>query len=110
MSDLAQKSCVPCRGGVPRLSGEGLADLAAQVPAWNVVDGHHIEREIAFPNFQTALDFTNQVGALAESEGHHPDIYLAWGKVGIKVWTHKIDGLTESDFVLAAKIDRLHAS
>ena len=69
--------------------------------------GHHLEREFKFPDFNNALDFTNRVGALAESEGHHPDIYLAWGKVGIKIWTHKIDGLTESDFVLAAKIDRL---
>jgi 4a-hydroxytetrahydrobiopterin dehydratase len=87
-----------------------LAHIAAQVAEWNVVDGHHLEREFAFPNFQQALDFTNQVGALAEAEGHHPDIYLAWGKVGIKIWTHKIDGLTESDFVLAAKIDGLDAS
>ncbi len=110
MSELAQKSCVPCRGGVPPLEGEELANLAAQVSDWTVADAHHIEREFAFQNFQQALDFTNQVGALAESEGHHPDIYLAWGKVGIKIWTHKIDGLTESDFVLAAKIDRLHAS
>ena len=110
MSDLAQKSCVPCRGGVPPLQGEELAAFARQVPGWTVVDGHHITREIAFPDFQTALGFTNQVGELAESEGHHPDISLAWGKVGIKIWTHKIDGLTESDFVLAAKIDRLHAS
>ncbi len=109
LSDLAQKTCVPCRGGVPPLRGSELAPLAAQVPDWSVVDEHHLERELAFPNFQTALDFTNRVGALAEQEGHHPDIYLAWGKVSIKIWTHKIDGLTESDFVLAAKIDRLHA-
>lgn len=72
-----------------------------------MVDGHHVEREFSFPNFVQALAFTNKVGELAETEGHHPDIYLAWGKVGIKIWTHKIDGLTESDFVLAAKIDRL---
>lgn len=110
VSDLAQQSCVPCRGGVPPLEGDELAAFGAQVADWRVVDGHHIKREFAFPNFQEALDFTNRVGALAESEGHHPDIYLAWGKVGIKIWTHKINGLTESDFVLAAKIDRLHAS
>ena len=72
-----------------------------------MVGAHHLEREFTFPDFNNALAFTNRVGALAESEGHHPDIYLAWGKVGIKIWTHKIDGLTESDFVLAAKIDRL---
>lgn len=106
-SGLASKSCVPCMGGIPPLAGEELDGFAAQVPNWTVEAGHHIEREFGFPNFQQALDFTNRVGALAESEGHHPDIFLAWGKVGVKIWTHKIDGLTESDFVLAAKIDRL---
>lgn len=110
MSDLALKSCVPCRGGVPPLEGDELAAVASQVPAWTVVDGHHIEREFAFPDFQQALDFTNKVGAVAEREGHHPDIFLAWGKVGVRIWTHKIDGLTESDFVLAAKVDQLHAT
>lgn len=107
MPDLAEQSCVPCRGGVPPLAGAELSSLAGQVPEWTVVDGHHVEREFGFPNFVQALAFTNKVGELAEAEGHHPDIYLAWGKVGIKIWTHKIDGLTESDFVLAAKIDRL---
>ncbi len=107
MPDLAEQSCVPCRGGVPPLAGPELSRLAEQVPEWSVVDGHHVEREFSFPNFVQALAFTNKVGELAETEGHHPDIYLAWGKVGIKIWTHKIDGLTESDFVLAAKIDRL---
>lgn len=107
MPDLAEQSCVPCRGGVPPLAGAELSSLAGKVPEWSVVDGHHVEREFSFPNFVQALAFTNKVGELAETEGHHPDIYLAWGKVGIKIWTHKIDGLTESDFVLAAKIDRL---
>ena len=107
MPDLAEQSCVPCRGGVPPLAGAALASFAEQVPEWSVVDGHHVEREFTFPNFVEALAFTNKVGELAETEGHHPDIYLAWGKVGVKIWTHKIDGLTESDFVLAAKIDRL---
>lgn len=107
MPDLAEQSCVPCRGGVPPLEGTALASFAEQVPEWSVVDGHHVEREFTFPNFVEALAFTNKVGELAETEGHHPDIYLAWGKVGVKIWTHKIDGLTESDFVLAAKIDRL---
>ncbi|MCY4189310.1 MAG: 4a-hydroxytetrahydrobiopterin dehydratase [Bryobacterales bacterium] len=107
MSALAQKSCVPCSGGVPPLQGEELARLSAETPDWSVVERHHLEREFRFSNFQQALDFTNLIGALAESEGHHPDIFLAWGKVGVKIWTHKIDGLTESDFVLAAKIDSL---
>ncbi len=75
--------------------------------SWKVSGWHHLEKEFKFRNFKEALDFTNQVGKIAESEGHHPDIYLSWGKVRIMIWTHKIDGLTESDFILAAKIDKL---
>ena len=107
MTELAQKTCVPCRGGVPPLRGTDLQRLADQVPEWKVVEEHHIERTFEFSNFREALGFTNRVGELAEEQGHHPDIYLAWGKAGIKIWTHKIDGLTESDFVMAAKIDAL---
>ena len=107
MSGLADKKCVPCRGGVPPLKGQLLRDLAKLVPEWKVEEEHHLAREFTFPNFREALDFTNRVGEVAEREGHHPDIALAWGKVGITIWTHKIDGLTESDFILAAKIDRL---
>jgi 4a-hydroxytetrahydrobiopterin dehydratase len=109
MPSLAEKSCVPCRGGVPPLKGADLEKLSAQTPEWQVVGEHHIERDFRFSDFRAALDFTNVVGELSEGEGHHPDIYLAWGKVGVKIWTHKIDGLTESDFILAAKIDRLGA-
>ncbi len=104
---LAEKHCVPCRGGTPPLTGEALENMKAQAPGWEVVDGHHLTKTFAFPDFRTALDFVNRIGAVAEEEGHHPDIFLAWGKVGIKTWTHKIDGLTESDFILAAKIDAL---
>jgi 4a-hydroxytetrahydrobiopterin dehydratase len=107
MTDLAAKSCVPCRGGVPPLKGKELEKLEAELPTWQVVNEHHLEKTFSFPDFKTALEFTNRVGAIAEAEGHHPDIHLAWGKVGIAIWTHKIDGLTESDFILAAKIDRL---
>ena len=107
MTELAQKTCVPCKGGVPPLVGTDLQHLADQVPDWKVVEEHHIERTFDFSNFREALEFTNRVGELAEEQGHHPDIYLAWGKAGIKIWTHKIDGLTESDFVMAAKIDAL---
>ncbi len=106
-SELANQRCVPCRGGTPPLKGQLLRDLAKLVPEWSVVKGHHLERAFSFSNFRTALEFTNRVGELAEREGHHPDIYLAWGKVELRLWTHKIDGLTESDFILAAKIDRL---
>ena len=105
MSDLSSRHCVPCRGGVPPLKGAELQQLAAQLPTWEVVNGHHISRTFRFPDFQTALDFVNRIGAIAEAEGHHPDITLAWGRVDVLTYTHKIDGLTESDFVLAAKID-----
>ena len=104
---LAGKNCVPCRGGVPPLQGEELENLKSQVPGWQVVQGHHLTRTYPFPDFRTALDFTNRVGELAERQGHHPDLYLSWGKVEVRIWTHKIDGLTESDFILAAKIDQL---
>jgi 4a-hydroxytetrahydrobiopterin dehydratase len=104
---LTEKHCVPCRGGVPPLQGEELEKMKAQLPEWQVVDGHHLTRSYTFPDFKTALDFVNRVGAIAEAEGHHPDLYLAWGKVDVKTWTHKIDGLTESDFILAAKIESL---
>jgi 4a-hydroxytetrahydrobiopterin dehydratase len=108
MSSLANEKCIPCRGGVPALKGEELAALARELGAeWRVVDEHHLEREFPFPDFAQALAFTNKVGALAEEEGHHPDIYLAWGKVRVTIWTHKVNGLTRSDFVLAAKIERL---
>ena len=107
MSGLSSKTCVPCRGGVPPLRGRELQALNEQVPGWQVVDEHHLEREYAFPDFLAALDFVNRIGAIAEQQGHHPDILLAWGKAGVKIWTHKINGLTESDFILAAKIDEV---
>ncbi len=107
MSSLAEKSCVPCRGGVPPLRGEALQTLAKQVEGWTVNNEQHLSKNFKFPDFRAALAFVNKVGALAEEQGHHPDIFLAWGKVDITIWTHKIDGLTESDFILAAKIDQL---
>jgi 4a-hydroxytetrahydrobiopterin dehydratase len=108
MSDqLADKKCVPCRGGVAPLKGKDLEALHNKVPQWNVVDQHHLTRAYTFPDFKQALEFVNRVGALAEEQGHHPDILLAWGKAEITLWTHKIDGLTESDFIMAAKIDRV---
>jgi 4a-hydroxytetrahydrobiopterin dehydratase len=107
MTDLASKECVPCRGGVPPLEGEELAKISKELgEQWEVVEGHHLRRGFSFPDFREALAFTNRVGAIAEKEGHHPDIHLSWGRVTVEIWTHKIDGLTESDFILAAKIDR----
>jgi 4a-hydroxytetrahydrobiopterin dehydratase len=107
MTSLADKNCVPCRGGVPALHGTALHDLSHQLPNWKVVDEHQITRAFKFPDFKSALDFVNRVGAVAEEQGHHPDIFLAWGKVEITLWTHAVNGLTESDFILAAKIDAL---
>ena len=108
MSELAEKECVPCRGGIPPLKGQALAELLKKLGNnWEVINEHHLERAFTFKNFREALAYTNKVGELAEAQGHHPDIFLAWGQVKVTIWTHKIDGLTESDFVLAAKIDKL---
>ena len=109
-TELADKKCVPCRGGIPPLKGKELETLHQSVPHWTITNEHHIHREFRFPDFARALEFVNRVGALAEEQGHHPDILLAWGKAEVTMWTHKIDGLTESDFVMAAKIDRLSAT
>jgi len=102
--DLAKRTCVPCGGSVPKLWGFQLQDFARRLPGWKVVDEHHLTREFTFPDFKGALAFANEVGAIAEAQNHHPEILVAWGKVVITLWTHKIDGLSEADFVLAAKI------
>jgi 4a-hydroxytetrahydrobiopterin dehydratase len=107
MPDLAQRDCVPCRGGVPPLQGDQIRELLAQLDGWQVINEHHLQKIYKFKDFRESLGFVNRVGALAEEQGHHPDICFGWGKADITIWTHKIDGLTESDFVLAAKIDRL---
>jgi len=104
---LADKTCVPCRGGVPPLKGDALSKLKTELPDWDVVEEHHLHKVFKFPDFKQALDFVNRAGAIAEEQGHHPDILLAWGKAEVTIFTHKIDGLTESDFVLAAKINRV---
>ncbi len=106
---LSEKVCVPCRGGVPALNPEESHALVSQVEGWSVIDNHHLDKELTFPNFSTALEFVNAVGAVAEEQRHHPEISFTWGRARVKIWTHKIDGLTESDFVLAAKIDRIRS-
>jgi 4a-hydroxytetrahydrobiopterin dehydratase len=108
MNELAEKECAPCKGGTPPLKGVELENLSQKLGGgWKVVNAHHLENEYKFKNFLEALEFTNKVGELAERIQHHPDIYLAWGQVKLTLWTHKIDGLTESDFVFAAKVNQL---
>ena len=104
---LADRACVPCQGGVPPLTEAEFAPLLAELEGWTVVDGHHLDKTFGFDDFASALAFTNTVGAVAEEAWHHPDLELAWGRVRVTVWTHKIDGLAEADFVFAAKVDRL---
>lgn len=107
LDQLAQKRCVPCAKGTQPLRGEQLRQLAAALPDWTVVSEHHLQRDFRVPDFKSALLLTNQIGQLAEAEQHHPDIQLSWGKVGVTLWTHAAAGLSENDFVMAAKIDRL---
>ena len=105
---LAKKKCVPCLGGEPPMNRDKIAHLHRElIEGWEVIKEHQLEKTFRFKNFRQALDFTVKVGELAESEGHHPDIHLAWGKVRLVIWTHKVDGLTESDFILAAKCDAI---
>ena len=107
MSGLAARECVPCRGGVPPLQGEEIRKLLGELSGWEVAGEHHLRKGYKFKNFREALDFVNRIGELAEEQGHHPDICFGWGKAEVTIWTLKIDGLTESDFILAAKIDNL---
>ena len=108
---LADNKCVPCRGGVPPLDSPKTQELLGQLEqGWELNKDGHIERMYTFNNFAEALAFVNRVGNVAEEEGHHPDLYLAWGKCKVEIWTHKINGLTESDFFMAAKADRTFQS
>jgi len=109
MSELSSRQCVPCRGGVPPLQGEEITALLNQLAGWEVVNQHHLKKNYRFADFKEALTFVNAVADLAEEQGHHPDICFGWGQAEITIWTHKIDGLTESDFILAAKIDSRQA-
>lgn len=107
MADLASRECVPCRGGVPPMGDDEIEKFLGELKGWEVEGSHHLRKVYEFKNFREALSFVNRVGELAEEQGHHPDISFGWGRALITIWTHKIDGLTESDFILAAKIDRL---
>ena len=106
MSDLASRECVPCKGDVDPLKGEALAELHAELGNdWQLVDEHHLVKTYVFPDFRTALAFVNRIGELAEEVNHHPEITFTWGKVRVELYTHKIDGLAEADFVWAARAD-----
>ncbi len=105
MEELASRHCVPCHGGVPRLKGEEIGEYLKQLSGWEVVEEHHLTKGYKFSNFAEALEFVNRVGRVAEAEGHHPDITFGWGYARLEIYTHAVNGLTESDFILAAKID-----
>jgi 4a-hydroxytetrahydrobiopterin dehydratase len=107
MSELAGRQCVPCRGGVPPLAADEMRKLHAQLDGWEIIGNHHLRKEYKFEDFRATQSFVQRVGELAEAQWHHPDICFGWGRAEITIWTHKIDGLTESDFILAAKIDQL---
>lgn len=107
MNELASRDCVPCRGGVPPLKGEEVTKFQSELEDWEVVNEHHLRKEYKFKDFKEAQAFVNRVSNLAEEQRHHPDICFGWGRTEVTIWTHKIDGLTESDFILAAKIDQL---
>jgi 4a-hydroxytetrahydrobiopterin dehydratase len=110
MSQLSDRTCVPCRGGVPPLGGEELLRLHRELGGgWELIGEHHLEKSYSFRGFRPAFEFVKRVGEMCEEQGHHGDFFLAWGKVKLSVWTHKIDGLTESDFIWAAKADALLA-
>ena len=106
MSNLAAEKCPPCDVGGKPLEGPALRDLERELGrGWKVVENHHLEKLFTFKDFREALGFTNRIGEIAEQVGHHPDIYLTWGKVRIEIFTHKVNGLTRNDFVLAAKFE-----
>ena len=108
MGELSERHCVPCEGGVASLRADEIDRLSQGIdPGWSVINYHHIEREFKFHDFSEALNFTNRVGEIAEAEGHHPNIELSWGRVKIILWTHKAMGLTENDFIIAAKVDEI---
>lgn len=108
MTDLIVKSCIPCSVGTPSLEEKEINEYMEKLnDTWKVIENKRIERKFKFKDFKEALDYTVKIGELAEKEGHHPDIMLSWGKVVVTLTTHKIGGLSENDFILAAKIDRL---
>lgn len=107
MSDLSSRRCEPCEAGTPPLSAEEAGRLAGQLDGWTVEGGKSLSKEYRFPDFREALAFVDRLGEVAEAEGHHPDVYLTWGRVRVELSTHSIGGLSENDFILAAKADKV---
>jgi 4a-hydroxytetrahydrobiopterin dehydratase len=110
MTDLSQLKCVACRGGEPKLTNEQINELQPQVPDWQVKEvdgGKRLERVFKFRNFAEAILFTDKIGTIAEEEDHHPLIITEWGRVTVQWWTHKVGGLHQNDFIMAAKTDQL---
>lgn len=107
--DLARKSCTPCKGGIPPLEIHEYEPLLKQLEGWTVEDGRRLVKSYSFPNFVEAVRFVDAITPIAESEGHHPDLYVKWGEVRAILYTHKINGLHENDFILAAKLDEAYA-
>ncbi len=106
--DLKSKKCIPCKGGIPPLTPEQIAEYTPHIaPEWTVVEHHHLQRSFRFKNFVETMGFVNMMAAIAEAEDHHPDFCVSYGRVDVRIWTHAVDGLTESDFILAAKIEAL---
>lgn len=105
---LRDEICVPCRDGGPTLQAEELASLQAELPGWEVIEGHHLHRHLSFPDFSAALAWLNHAGAICEDQGHHADFRVGWGYVEIDIHTHEADGLTRADAVLAAKFDAIN--
>ena len=110
MSGLAERQCVPCKGGVAPLTEAEIKPLLVQIDDWQAAEGNRLEKRYKLKNFASALELVNRIGAIAEEQNHHPDILLAWGRVQVTIWTHKINGLTESDFIFAAKCDAARAA
>lgn len=107
-TNMQESSCKPCSEAILPVTGDDLQALTSRISSkWRVIDEHHIENDYTFKDFRTALDFANRVGGIAEELNHHPDLHVSWGKVRVTSWTHKVNGLTESDFVLANRIDKL---
>lgn len=107
-SELAARHCVACHGGMPALAGEEIEALLARVESWRVEDNKRLKKTFRFADFVRAVDFVNTMTPIIEAEGHHPNLSVRWGAVGVTIWTHAIDALTDNDFILAAKFDRAY--